>query len=124
VPQKPVEKQQQKQQPQENSQTNKPIVYKKGQKTKQKKIQQKYAWQDEEDRKLNMALLGHGEKDKTSRKEKIKDEKDKIKEKKENTKVRQKQKLAHEKEQEEIRQLLKDEKVDLLSEEDKKKLKI
>jgi len=40
----------------------KPVQYKKGQKAKLKKIKEKYAWQDEEDRKLNMELLGHGEK--------------------------------------------------------------
>lgn len=36
----------------------KPVQYKRGQKAKAKKMKEKYGWQDEEDRKVHMKLLG------------------------------------------------------------------
>jgi len=85
-------------------------------------MKEKYGWQDEEDRKLNMELLGHGEKEKKGRKAKVKIERDQQQEKREITKAYQKRQLEHEKEEEEIRTLLREEKLEGLTEEDKKRI--
>jgi len=87
-----------------------------------KKIKEKYGWQDEEDRKLNMELLGHGENQKKGRKAKVKLEREQFQEKREITKAHQKRQLDQEKEEEEIRTLLREEKLEGLTEEDKKRI--
>jgi len=85
-------------------------------------MKEKYGWQDEEDRKLNMELLGHGEREKKSKKAQVKEDRQQVQDKREFIKAKQKEKLTQAKEEEEIRKLLKEEKVDLLNEEDKKRI--
>eukprot|EP01125_Pyxidicula_operculata_P002654 TRINITY_DN124_c5_g1_i2.p1 TRINITY_DN124_c5_g1~~TRINITY_DN124_c5_g1_i2.p1 ORF type:complete len:1071 (+),score=346.11 TRINITY_DN124_c5_g1_i2:76-3288(+) len=101
----------------------KPIEYKKGQKAKMKKIKAKYGWQDEEDRKIHMEMLGHGEKEGKNKKvaESI-ERREEFKQKTEKKKQILNAKTQRDKEEEEIRQLLREEKIDGLNEEDKKKL--
>jgi len=89
-----------------------------------KKKQDKYGWQDEEDRKIAMALLGHaaeGEqlsKKQTETNKKVAEFRKQVEKKKDAVTKRR----EIDKEEEEIRLLLKDEKVDNLTEEEKKKL--
>jgi len=102
----------------------KPVQYKKGQKAKLKKIKEKYAWQDEEDRKLNMELLGHREQQnpKKGKRGQITAEVQNLQAKHEHKKTIQKKQFEQEKEEEEIRMLLRDEKVEGLTEDEKKKI--
>jgi len=127
APVKDEDKQSKEQKTDENEKSEKspkqiPMQYKKGQKAKLKKIKEKYGWQDEEDRKLNMELLGHGENQKKGRKAKVKLEREQFQEKREITKAHQKRQLDQEKEEEEIRTLLREEKLEGLTEEDKKRI--
>lgn len=100
-------------------------------KAKQKKIEKKYGWQDEEDKKACMLMLGHkfvevGEESKVvtaSKKELEAEEQRKQKEAyEEQKKERDNKRIRREKEEEEIRELMREEKIDLLSETDKKKI--
>jgi len=109
---------------QQNPPKPKPVQYKKGQKAKLKKIKEKYAWQDEEDRKLNMELLGHREQQnpKKGKRGQITAEVQNLQAKHEHKKTIQKKQFEQEKEEEEIRMLLRDEKVEGLTEKEKKKI--
>jgi len=101
-------------------------------KAKQKKMEKKYGWQDGDDKRVAMELLGHKfvETDEgstkivnISKKEQELDEERKKKEINENQKVeRENKRMRREKEEEEIRELMREEKIEQLTESDKKKI--
>jgi hypothetical protein len=99
-------------------------------KAKQKKIEKKYGWQDEDDRKAHMEALGHkfvenpeGAETTISKKELELQEQNKQKEIFENQKAeRENKRIRREREEEEIRELMREEKIDQISESDKKKI--
>eukprot|EP01126_Amoeba_proteus_P027702 TRINITY_DN2745_c0_g2_i18.p2 TRINITY_DN2745_c0_g2~~TRINITY_DN2745_c0_g2_i18.p2 ORF type:complete len:330 (+),score=109.45 TRINITY_DN2745_c0_g2_i18:224-1213(+) len=109
---------------------NEPLPRRK--KAKMKKIKEKYSWQDEEDKKLHMAMLGHKvqvqdnqvvvEQTKSKKATAVDKQLEENQAKRTLQKERENKRMRKEKEEEELRQLLREEKIDLLSPEDKKKL--
>eukprot|EP01127_Copromyxa_protea_P022660 TRINITY_DN8259_c0_g1_i2.p1 TRINITY_DN8259_c0_g1~~TRINITY_DN8259_c0_g1_i2.p1 ORF type:complete len:1045 (-),score=329.71 TRINITY_DN8259_c0_g1_i2:172-3051(-) len=104
-----------------------------GKKNKMKKQKEKYGWQDEEDRKLHMSMLGHKVVEVTpeeikiapgqsKKNEALVQERENIQAKAALQKERANKKIRKEQEEEELRQLIREEKIDMLTEEDMKKV--
>jgi hypothetical protein len=102
-------------------------------KAKQRKIERKYGWQDEEDKRAHMEALGHKFVETTvegdskivniSKKDLEREEQNKQKELLEIQRVeRENKRIRREREEEEIRELMREEKIDLISDADLKKI--